>query len=113
MRRKISGLLAAVTLGLAALAAPSAAMADYTDYYWNWNFTTGVFGARHTLSYNVAQAASFQSACVNALNETGTSWVTNTVCGPQPQINFCACALRYPWAGYNPQQLMTAFSGYR
>lgn len=113
MSRKIIRLVAMLSAVASVMVAPGVASADYTDYYWNWDFTSSVFGARHTLSYNQALGGSYVSECVNALNDTGTSWVTSTVCGNQPAIAFCACALRYPWAGYTSSVYFTAFSGYR
>lgn len=101
IRRAAVVALCALAAGLAAAPTANAGLQRYLDGFVALG---GGFGDRHTISWNQTWSrnpeAGVRDVCLNAVNESGTSWVGTTQCHSQMVSQpYCACALRYPWAG--------------
>jgi hypothetical protein len=108
--------LAAVTLALGIGAwSPAPAHAGSQVYLSGMIPLGGGWGARHTINNNYTWNSSTMTngdICANAADANG--WVGQTQCNSRiVNINYCACALRYPWAGpAYIQRLMHAVSSW-
>ena len=104
--RWLSAFVAASAMLLLSAPAVFAGYNVLTPY--NYIYSEGVFGPRHSLTYVQAYdtRAEYPGACVNALNADGTGWAGTTYC-TQYSLQwvshpYCGCKLRYGFLYASP-----------
>ena len=84
--------------------APAVASAGYNDIYAGWLNVNGAWGPRHSLSSVWATWYDGYDACMNALNDSDSTWAGSWgYCAHPGDTNrghlYCACRLRWGY-GY-------------